>query len=104
MGDYGHDLRFGTFITPSAREPQRTVQLAIATERAGLDLLTFQDHPYQPAFLETPTLLAYVAARTERVELAANVVNRRMSLRTAPVAAPPASAAPVAVRQTVPAR
>lgn len=50
MGDYGHDLRFGTFITPSAREPQRTVQLAVATERAGLDLVTFQDHPYQPAF------------------------------------------------------
>lgn len=75
MGDYGHDLRFGTFITPSAREPQVTMQLAVATERAGLDLVTFQDHPYQPAFLDTPTLLAYVAARTERVELAANVVN-----------------------------
>jgi hypothetical protein len=75
MGDYGHDLRFGTFITPSAREPQRTVQLAVATERVGLDLVTFQDHPYQPAFLDTPTLLAYVAARTERVELAANVIN-----------------------------
>ena len=75
MGDYGHDLTFGTFITPSAREPQHAVDLAVATEEAGLDLVTFQDHPYQPAFLDTSTLLAYVAARTERVQLAANVAN-----------------------------
>jgi alkanesulfonate monooxygenase SsuD/methylene tetrahydromethanopterin reductase-like flavin-dependent oxidoreductase (luciferase family) len=75
MGDYGHDLTFGTFITPSAREPQHAVDLAVATEEAGLDLVTFQDHPYQPAFLDTLTLLAYVAARTERVQLAANVAN-----------------------------
>lgn len=75
MSDYGHDLLFGTFITPSAREPQQPVALAQLTERAGLDLVTFQDHPYQPAFLDTWTLLSYVAARTDRVHLAANVTN-----------------------------
>jgi alkanesulfonate monooxygenase SsuD/methylene tetrahydromethanopterin reductase-like flavin-dependent oxidoreductase (luciferase family) len=37
--------------------------------------VTFQDHPYQPAFLDTWTLLSYVAARTSRVRLAPNVVN-----------------------------
>jgi alkanesulfonate monooxygenase SsuD/methylene tetrahydromethanopterin reductase-like flavin-dependent oxidoreductase (luciferase family) len=73
--DYGHDLRFGSFITPSAENPQNTVDLAIASERAGLDLVTFQDHPYQPSFLDTWTLLAYVAARTERVILSPNVAN-----------------------------
>ncbi|MEE4024032.1 LLM class flavin-dependent oxidoreductase [Gordonia sp. PKS22-38] len=73
--DYGHDLRFGSFITPSAEKPQNTVDLAIASERAGLDLVTFQDHPYQPSFLDTWTLLAYVAARTERVILSPNVAN-----------------------------
>ena len=73
--DYGHDLEFGTFITPSSREPRLGVDLAVASEGAGLDLVTYQDHPYQPAFLDTWTLLSYVAARTERVRLSANVVN-----------------------------
>ena len=45
------------------------------TERVGLDLVTFQDHPYQPAFLDTWTLMSYVAARTERVHISANVIN-----------------------------
>lgn len=73
--DYGHDLLFGTFITPGAADPQRVVQLAALTEESGLDLVTFQDHPYQPRFLDTTTLLAYVGARTERVLLAADVTN-----------------------------
>src|SRR5215213_8100812 len=53
MADYGHDLTFGTFITPNSRQPHDVVALAQITERAGLDLATFQDHPYQPAFLDT---------------------------------------------------
>jgi alkanesulfonate monooxygenase SsuD/methylene tetrahydromethanopterin reductase-like flavin-dependent oxidoreductase (luciferase family) len=73
--DYGHDLQFGTFITPTSRDPQLAVELAVATEEAGLDLVTYQDHPYQPAFLDTSTLLAFVAARTSRVQLAHNVAN-----------------------------
>ena len=73
--DYGHDLTFGSFITPTNADPQRVVELAVAAEEAGLDLVTFQDHPYQPAFLDTWTLLSYVAARTSRVRLAPNVVN-----------------------------
>lgn len=73
MTDYGHDLRFGTFITPQNRDPATPVALAQLSEQAGLDLVTFQDHPYQPAFLDTWTLLSWVAARTERIHLAANV-------------------------------
>jgi alkanesulfonate monooxygenase SsuD/methylene tetrahydromethanopterin reductase-like flavin-dependent oxidoreductase (luciferase family) len=75
MPDYGHELQFGSFLTPSSRDPQAVVTLARAAERAGLDLVTFQDHPYQPRFLDTWTLLSYVAARTERVHLAPNVLN-----------------------------
>ena len=73
--DYGHDLLFGTFITPSAAHPHHVVQLAALTEESGLDLVTFQDHPYQPRFLDAMTLLAHVGARTERVLLAADVTN-----------------------------
>ena len=75
MTDSGRELLFGTFLTPTSRDPRRPVDLARLTEQAGLDLVTFQDHPYQPAFLDTYILLAYVAARTERVQLAANVTN-----------------------------
>lgn len=75
MGGYGHDLRFGTFLTPKAAQPEQVVHLAQLSEQAGLDLVTFQDHPYQPAFLDTWTLLSFVAARTERVLLTPNVAN-----------------------------
>lgn len=75
MADYGHDLVLGTFITPQNQRPDDTVALATLTERAGLDLVTFQDHPYQPGFLDTWTLLAWVAAQTSRVHLSANVLN-----------------------------
>ncbi len=75
MTDYGHDVLFGSFLTPSASAPHRGVELAVLSEQAGLDLATFQDHPYQPALLDTWTLLAFVAARTSTIRLAANVTN-----------------------------
>jgi alkanesulfonate monooxygenase SsuD/methylene tetrahydromethanopterin reductase-like flavin-dependent oxidoreductase (luciferase family)/FAD/FMN-containing dehydrogenase len=75
MPDYGHALQFGTFITPQSARPDEVVELAQLTEEAGLDLVTFQDHPYQSAFLDTWTLLAYVAATTERVHVVGNVLN-----------------------------
>jgi Luciferase-like monooxygenase/Hemerythrin HHE cation binding domain len=75
MTDYGHPLLFGSFISPASADAERTVSLAVLSEQVGLDLVTFQDHPYQPAFLYTWTLLSYVAARTSRVHLAANVTN-----------------------------
>lgn len=75
MPDYGHDLMFGSFVTPSAADPAGVVALARASEEAGLDLVTFQDHPYQPGFLDTWTLLSYVAAATTTIQLAPNVLN-----------------------------
>ncbi|MDD9207046.1 LLM class flavin-dependent oxidoreductase [Georgenia sp. 10Sc9-8] len=75
MTDYGHDLLLGSFITPTNSAPERVVELAQLSERAGLDLATFQDHPYQPGFLDTWTLLSWVAARTERIGLTGNVIN-----------------------------
>ncbi|WP_253289613.1 LLM class flavin-dependent oxidoreductase [Verrucosispora sioxanthis] len=75
MSDYGHPLTFGSFLTPGNADPMRPVGLAMLSEQVGLDLVTFQDHPYQPAFLDTWTLLSFVAARTERVRLSANVTN-----------------------------
>lgn len=75
MPDLGHPLAFGTFLTPQNADPQAPVRLARLSEDVGLDLVTFQDHPYQPRFLDTWTLLTWVAARTERVTVAGAVLN-----------------------------
>ncbi len=73
--DYGHALEFGAFLTPAAAAPESTVALAVEAEVSGLDLVTFQDHPYQRRFLDAWTLMSFVAARTERVAIAPNVLN-----------------------------
>lgn len=78
MPDYGHPLQFATFITPVNSPPQQAVKLAQLSEELGFDLVTFQDHPYQPAFHDTWTLMSWVAASTERVRIAANVHNLPM--------------------------
>jgi alkanesulfonate monooxygenase SsuD/methylene tetrahydromethanopterin reductase-like flavin-dependent oxidoreductase (luciferase family) len=75
MTDYGHNLLFGTFITPVAQPPLQAVELAEVSDRAGLDLVTFQDHPYQPRFHDTWTLLSYAASRTKHIHVSGNVLN-----------------------------
>ncbi|MFI6398734.1 LLM class flavin-dependent oxidoreductase [Rhodococcus coprophilus] len=75
MPDYGQPLSFGSFLTPSAEDPAHVVDLAVVSERAGLDLVTIQDHPYQSRFLDTWTLLSWIAARTSTVTVAPNVAN-----------------------------
>ena len=83
--DYGHPLEFGSFITPANDPPQAAVARAQLSEELGFDLVSFQDHPYQPAFLDTWTLLSWVAAKTETIDIAGNVLN--IPMRPAPVLA-----------------
>ena len=68
-------VQFGVFLTPTAADPARVVDLAVTAEGAGIDLVTVQDHPYQPAFLDAWTLLSVIAGRTQRVTLSGNVLN-----------------------------
>lgn len=75
MTDYEHDLQFGLFVTPSAEQAEAVLELAKLADVVGLDLVTFQDHPYQPSFLDTWTLLSVVAAQTTNVRVAPNVAN-----------------------------
>jgi len=75
MPDYRHALQFGTFITPSNASPDAVVARAELSEELGYDLVTFQDHPYQASFLDTWTLLSFVAARTSTIHLSGNVIN-----------------------------
>jgi alkanesulfonate monooxygenase SsuD/methylene tetrahydromethanopterin reductase-like flavin-dependent oxidoreductase (luciferase family) len=67
--------KLGVFVVPDASDPQLTLDQIIAADRAGLDLVGVQDHPYQRRFFDTWTLLSYVAARTERITLLPDVVN-----------------------------
>src|SRR5215469_12916528 len=75
MGDYGHDLSFGIFVTPRADAAEHVVRLARRADAAGLDWVSVQDHPYQPAFLDAWTLLTTIAAATSRVSVFPNVAN-----------------------------
>lgn len=72
---YGNDIQFGYFLTPSAADVNETLRRALVCDRAGYDLIGVQDHPYQSAFLDTWTLLAFIAAQTERVRLFPDVVS-----------------------------
>ncbi|MFD3406667.1 LLM class flavin-dependent oxidoreductase [Kribbella sp. NPDC058693] len=73
--DYGHELVFGTFLTPAVDAPDRVIALAQLTEQVGLDLVSFQDHPYQPRLMDAWTLLSVVAAQTQRIKVTTNVAN-----------------------------
>jgi alkanesulfonate monooxygenase SsuD/methylene tetrahydromethanopterin reductase-like flavin-dependent oxidoreductase (luciferase family)/FAD/FMN-containing dehydrogenase len=74
--NYGHPLEYGTLVTPAS---ERAVELARRSEELGYDLVTFQGHPHQPAFLDTWTLMSWVAGQTERIHIATNVLD--LSLR-----------------------
>ncbi|MEV6417942.1 LLM class flavin-dependent oxidoreductase [Kribbella sp. NPDC051718] len=73
--DYGHELVFGTFLTPDVENAERVIALAQLTEQVGLDLVTVQDHPYQPRLLDAWTLLSVIAAHTQSVSVSTNVAN-----------------------------
>lgn len=75
MTDYGHDLLFGTILLPTAGRPADIVPTAQLSERAGLDLVSVPDHPYQPGYLDAWAVLAVVAASTTRVRVFPNVAN-----------------------------
>ena len=67
-------VELGAFVTPVA-DPEAVLEQVLAAERGGLELVGIQDHPYQRRFLDTFSLLAFLAARTERVRLFPAVAN-----------------------------
>lgn len=67
--------QFGIFLDPTAGDPREPFRLAKLADESGLDLLTIQDHPYQPRFYETWTLMTALAMATERIHVSANVGN-----------------------------
>ncbi len=66
---------FGLNIDPSASRLQLAYDLARLADESGYDFISIQDHPYNPAFLDTWTLQTALGVRTQRVRLITNVTN-----------------------------
>src|SRR3954453_17047649 len=66
---------FGIFPTPNAADADQILEQVMVAERGGLDLVGIQDHPYQRRFLDTWSLIAFLAARTERIRFFPDVAN-----------------------------
>ena len=75
MSDYGRDPSFGLFVEPLADPPDSAAKIVRAADRAGLDLVGIQDHPYQPRYLDTWTLISTLVPQTERVGFFPAVAN-----------------------------
>src|SRR2546421_10012755 len=75
MNDYQQEVRFGANVDPTANDPSWPLRLTHAIERAGLEYIGIQDHPYNSGFLETWTLIATLLQATERVHIFPNVAN-----------------------------
>ena len=66
MTDYGTISPSGPFSPRPAPTRSAWWRSPGMPSKVGLDLVTFRDHPYLPKFLDTWTLLSYVAASTSR--------------------------------------
>ena len=75
MTDYGRDLEFGWFADPGVSTTRETLAAAQVADKAGLDLIGVQDHPYNATHLDAWTLLTAIASTTERVRVFPDVAN-----------------------------
>lgn len=75
MPDYGRPIEFGISVVPETENADLILELVAVADEAGIDLVGIQDHPYQRRFLDTWTLLSFLAARTQHVRLFPDVAN-----------------------------
>ena len=68
-------VEFGISLTPTWEKQEEVLRLARLADEAGLDLVGIQDHPYQWRFLDTWTLIAYLAGTTSRVRFFPDVAS-----------------------------
>ncbi len=73
-------LELGISVVPTADELDGTRALVRAADRAGLDFVGIQDHPYQRRFLETWMLMATLLAETEQIRIFPDVANLPLRL------------------------
>jgi alkanesulfonate monooxygenase SsuD/methylene tetrahydromethanopterin reductase-like flavin-dependent oxidoreductase (luciferase family) len=78
MTDYGHPITFGLSLYPSVDLVDDNTRLAKEADEAGLDYIAIQDHAYNPEFLDTWTLISYLAAETERIAFVPDVLDLQL--------------------------
>ena len=66
---------FGLNVDPHASGLAIAGRIAAIADSAGLEYVGIQDHPYNPDFLDTFSVITWLAARTSRVHLFPNVAN-----------------------------
>ncbi len=66
---------FGLNVDPHASGLAIAGRIAAIADSAGLEYVGIQDHPYNAEFLDTFTLITWLAVRTSRVHLFPNVAN-----------------------------
>jgi alkanesulfonate monooxygenase SsuD/methylene tetrahydromethanopterin reductase-like flavin-dependent oxidoreductase (luciferase family) len=71
-------LRFGINVVPYAAGHDAILEQVSVAERAGLDLVGIQDHPYQRRFLDAYSLIADLLARTNRLRFFPDVTSLAM--------------------------
>ncbi|MCW4354415.1 LLM class flavin-dependent oxidoreductase [Hoyosella sp. YIM 151337] len=69
------DVQFGYFLAPDADDPRALLSTAKLLDELGFDLIGIQDHPYQRRFLDTWTLISYLAAHTQRIRFFPDVAS-----------------------------
>jgi alkanesulfonate monooxygenase SsuD/methylene tetrahydromethanopterin reductase-like flavin-dependent oxidoreductase (luciferase family) len=66
---------FGLNVDPNAGGLAIAGRIAAIADSAGLEYVGIQDHPYNADFLDTFTVITWLAARTSHVHLFPNVAN-----------------------------
>jgi alkanesulfonate monooxygenase SsuD/methylene tetrahydromethanopterin reductase-like flavin-dependent oxidoreductase (luciferase family) len=78
MTDYGHPITFGLSLYPSLDLVDDNTRLAQEADEAGLDYIAIQDHAYNREFLDTWTLISYLAAETGRITFVPDVLDLQL--------------------------
>lgn len=73
--DYGLPLQFGVSLSPEVGQRDSMLSFVQRVDEAGLDFIAIQDHPYNRQFLDTWTLITYLAAQTKKVRFLPDVAN-----------------------------
>lgn len=72
--NYGHPIEFGFFLEPNSQNSAEVLRVARLGDSLGLDFVGIQDHPYQPAHLESVALLSAIAATTQTIKVQSHVI------------------------------
>src|SRR5438445_7840266 len=85
MPDYGSALQFGLSVTPETARIEAISELVQLADITGLDLVAIQDHAYNHTFLDTWTLIAFLAGKTRQIHFMPDVAD--LTLRPPPMRA-----------------